>query len=43
MKALEFRTRIAILWALWAATATFSMLLGLLVQKGAIILIVFPG
>ena len=36
MKALDFRTRIAILWALWAATATFSMLLGLLVQPDAL-------
>ncbi len=36
MKGIDVRIRIAILWALWAAAATFSMLLGLLVQPGAL-------
>lgn len=36
MKAIDVRIRIAILWALWAATATFSMLLGLLVEPTAL-------
>lgn len=36
MRTIDVRIRIAILWALWAAAATFSMLLGLLVEPTAL-------
>jgi hypothetical protein len=36
MKTIDVRIRIAILWALWAAAATFSVVLWLLVEPGAL-------
>lgn len=36
MKAIDVRIRIAILWALWAAAATFSVVLWLLVEPVAL-------
>ena len=36
MKTIDARIRIAILWALWAAAATYALLLGLLVEPTAL-------
>jgi hypothetical protein len=36
MRSIDFRIRIAILWALWAAAMAFGMLLWLLVAPGAL-------
>lgn len=36
MRAIDFRIRIAILWALWTAAMAFGMLLWLLVEPGAL-------